>query len=162
MDARKVVSRSRCSALIVPVAIFVTAVSAAGGAKERAVENRILVGGGVGFGFTTHTAECWTQNGQLVAFQTPDSDSEEFPHEPQHPEVTGMLRNGAWYFDLHSPDDRYFHSDNASGVVPKQEPRSWWSVSLHGIRLNEWYTARVVQAEVSGVVTCSHMKVWPG
>jgi hypothetical protein len=127
-----------------------------GGAKE-VVENRILVGGGVGFGFTTHSAECWTQHGKLVVFQTPDTLR---GHEPAHPEVTGMLQGGAWYFDLHSPDDRYFHSDNASGVVPKQEPHTW-SVSLHGVPLNEWYTARIVHAEVSGTIICTYMKEKP-
>lgn len=129
------------------------------GTAKESVENRILVGGGVGFGFTTHSAECMTRNGKLVAFQTPDQLRS--PDEPTHPEVTGMLQGAAWYFDLHSPDDRYFHNDNASGVVPKQEPHTW-SVSLHGVALNEWYTAHIVQAQVSGTITCTYIEEMPG
>jgi hypothetical protein len=144
-------------AMAVCAAMAFTLASATG--AERKVENEILVGGGISFKFTTHSAECWTRQGKLVGFQTPDTHRA--PEDPSHPEVTGMLQGGAWYFDLHSPDDRYFHNDNATGVVPKQEPHGW-TITLDRAALSEWYTARVVPAEVSGTITCTYTHEMPG
>ena len=152
----RLASSSACFIAVAAAAVMAFGPLSPAGAKKE-VENRILVGGDAGFGFTTHSAQCRTHRGKLVFFQTPDMLRSD---ESQHPEITGWLQEGAWYFDLHSPNERYFHSDNARGVVPKQEPHGW-RIDLHKVRLDERITLHIAHAEVSGIVTCTYIEELP-
>jgi hypothetical protein len=121
-------------------------------------ENHILVGGAVGFAFTRTTSICVTKGGKLVSFGIPDDlrDPESSP-----PDVTGLWQDGAWDVETHSPDRRFFKTDNAAGVVVKQEAGGTWRIELHNIKMEEELTMKIDYASVSGIITCTTVQALP-